>query len=100
MNDKFYGMLGLAQRARAVISGTVACEQALKKGKADLIVLADDAAAEVREEYMFLCTKYKIPLLTVPSKAMLGSAIGKSPRVAVVIIEQNFGRRLKELCTR
>jgi len=97
VNDKFYGMLGLAQRAGAVCSGAVQCQQALKKGKASLIILAEDASDEVREEYQFLGGKNKIPVITVPSKAVLGSVIGKSPRVAVVITEQNFSRRLQEL---
>lgn len=97
MNEKFYGMLGIAQRAGAVSSGAVACQQALKKGKASLIIVADDAATEVREEYSFLAAKHNIPLLKVPAKAVLGSAIGKSPRVAVVITEEGFSRRLKEL---
>lgn len=100
MNEKFYGMLGLAQRARKVSSGTVQCEQALKKGTAALIVVADDAANEVREEYQFLSRKHNIPLLSVPTKAMLGGAIGKSPRVAVVVTDPNLSRRLQELWRR
>jgi len=90
-------MLGLAQRAGALVSGAVACEQALKKGKAGLIIVAVDAAAEVREEYSFIAKKHNIPLISVPAKAALGAAIGKSPRVAVVITEQGFSRRLQEL---
>lgn len=100
MNDKFYGLLGLAQRARALVSGGMACEQTLKKGKACLIVLAKDAAAEVKEQYTFFANKHRVPLITVDSKAALGVAIGKSPRVAVIVTEPNFCRRLQELCTR
>jgi len=97
VNDRFLGLLGLAQRAGAVSSGSVACEQSLKKGKAKLIIVADDAALEVKNEYAFLAGKAGISFLTVPSKFALGAAIGKSQRVAVVVTDDGFARRLQEL---
>lgn len=97
MYERFLQMLGLAQRAGAITSGAVGCEQALRKGKASLIIVATDAVADVHKEYGFVSEHKGIPLVTISSKAELGNAIGKSSRVAIIVTDPNFGRRLWEL---
>jgi len=97
MNDKFLQMLGLAQRAGVVISGTMACTAALKKGKGSLLVLAGDTEPKAAALYRQMAESKRIPFLTLFSQAALGNAIGKSRRALVVIADPNFARRLQEL---
>lgn len=97
MQDKFLQLLGLAQRAGAVTSGTMACLRALHKGKVKLLIVAVDTELKVAAEYRQVAEKNSIPLITISSQAELGNAIGKSRRAAVVIADPNFGRRLWEL---
>lgn len=94
MCERFMHMLGLAERAHAVRSGALACEQAMRKGQARLIVLAEDAADEVKLAFATRAHSRGIKIITVPSKTELGNAIGKSPRAALIITEAGFAQRL------
>ncbi|MBS3872671.1 MAG: ribosomal L7Ae/L30e/S12e/Gadd45 family protein [Firmicutes bacterium] len=97
MSDKFLQFLGLAQRAGAVVSGTMACTEALKKGKVSLLVVAEDTEPKSAALYRQMAESKSIPYLTIFSQAALGHAIGKSRRALVVINDANFARRLQEL---
>ena len=43
MQNKIYGLLGLAARGRNVVSGEFATENAVKNGSAVLVIVAKDA---------------------------------------------------------
>ena len=44
MINKVYGMLGLASRARKVVSGTDAVIETINKREAELVIIAQDAS--------------------------------------------------------
>ena len=47
MRDKRYGIISLAMKAGAVASGETSAEEAVRGGKAHLVVLAEDARGTV-----------------------------------------------------
>ncbi len=94
MSERFLRMLGLAERAHAVKSGAFACEQAIRKGQARLIVLAEDASVDVKSAFLAKAQSRGIKIIAMSSKAILGSAIGKSPRAALVVTDSRFGQSL------
>lgn len=94
MCERFLHMLGLAERARAVRSGAVACEQAINRGQARLIVLAEDASPDVKLALLAKAQSRGIKIVVMPSKALLGNAVGKSPRAVLVVTDPGFGQRL------
>ena len=77
IRQKISGYLGLAQRAGKMAAGDGAAREALLKGKAVLLLLAQDAAATVREELQALCIAAELPLLLWPDKTDLGLILGK-----------------------
>lgn len=83
-------LLGLCQRAGKAASGDFAAEQALKKGKADLLILADDASERTQEKFLNLATRGRIPCYRVGTRDELGAALGKEHRAAVVIQSRDF----------
>lgn len=85
-------MLGLATRAGKVISGLDLCEKAVKRGKAKLIVLAEDAAASTKEQF----SKYGLPVCTVPDKSILGKFTGKEYRSVCVVCDAGFAKAIQE----
>lgn len=97
MYDRFLQMLGLAERAHAVRSGALACEQAIRKGHAKLIVLAEDASPDVKHAFLARAQDSGIKIVTVPSRVVLGNAIGKSPRAALVVTDAGLGQRLWDM---
>ena len=59
--DKVLSMLGLAARSRNVVSGGFATEQAVKCGKASLVIIAEDASGNTRKKYSNMCDFYEVP---------------------------------------
>ena len=79
--------LGLAQKAGKVAAG-----------KAKLMLIASDAAETSRRELEYLAKSAGVNIITGPSRAEIGSAIGKSPRTAVVITDNNFAAMIQKKC--
>jgi ribosomal protein L7Ae-like RNA K-turn-binding protein len=94
---KFYQMLGLAMRARALVTGDEACLVAIRSGTAKLTILAGDAGPNTTKKYKDKCTFYHVPILQVGSKERLGAMIGKRERAVIVVTQDGFARRLQEL---
>ncbi|MBR5430676.1 MAG: ribosomal L7Ae/L30e/S12e/Gadd45 family protein [Firmicutes bacterium] len=83
------GYLGLAQRAGKIAAGDTAAKTALLKGRACLLVLAEDASAAVREELLALAGS-DVPVLFWPDKNDLGLIVGKSRRGALALLDEGF----------
>lgn len=90
--------LGLAQKAGKVAAGDFAVRSALNGGKAKLMMIASDAAETSRRELEYLAESAGVNIITGPSRAEIGSAIGKSPRTAVVITDNNFAAMIQKKC--
>lgn len=83
-------MLGLCQRAGKVASGDLAVEQALKKRKADLMIMAEDASERTQEKFLGLAARAGVRCYCVGTREELGEALGKSHRAVAVIQSRDF----------
>ena len=63
MNDRVLALLGIAKKARAVTSGNFLTEQAVSKGTAKLVIIADDAASNTRDGIEKITYHYQGPVL-------------------------------------
>lgn len=89
-------MLGFARKAGALVCGSFAVEQNLRKRKV-LLVVADEAlSARAQEELERLCKANCVPFLLAGPPQRLGAAIGKQSKV-VGVMEQAFSKRLQEI---
>ena len=88
-HNKALNLLGFDQRAGKIISGE-ACTAFIKQKKVFLIILAQDASDNTKNQIIPLCRQYKIPFLELGSKIDLGISIGKSPRAVIGVLEKNF----------
>lgn len=93
-NNNIAFALSLAQKAGKAASGDFAVRTALKSGKTRLLVLAEDAAPNSKKDMCYLAEQAEVPVLEAMSRDELGHAIGKAPRVAVAIIDDNFANML------
>lgn len=82
--------LGLAQKAGKVASGDVAVKTALKKGKARLLLIAEDTSANSKKELISLAKQMNVKVVNGLNKINIGWAIGKAKRSSVVILDNNF----------
>lgn len=97
MQGSFLGLLGIAQRAGAVVSGTVPCMEAMKRGKGVLLIVASDSAKEVVERAEREAARASIVAVPISTREVLGNALGKSPRALVLVTDRGFGNRLLQL---
>jgi ribosomal protein L7Ae-like RNA K-turn-binding protein len=93
-HKKWTSFLGLAARARKVISGEEMVIQAVRQNKANLVLLSSDASARTKKTIADKCRYYEVPLKEVVDRETLGRAIGKAERVCVAITDKGFGDKL------
>ncbi len=90
-------LLSMAQRARRIVSGAFAVEQAMQAHKAVLLIIAEDTAEESRKKYLTLAERYKVPYVVTLSRDLLGSCLGKEYRAAAALTDEGFAAKLKKL---
>lgn len=100
MKLKAMNILGLAQRAGKVVSGDFRVKDIIRKGKAKLLIVAEDSSERTLQELVSLCKYYNVPVIQWGSKQDLGAAIGKSIRVSVVVLEEQMSTKIKMLLER
>jgi ribosomal protein L7Ae-like RNA K-turn-binding protein len=91
---EWQSFLGLANRARKVISGEELVINEVRKQKAKMVLLSSDASANTIKKVSDKCSFYKVPLKHVPDRYMLGQAIGKEARVVVAVTDGGFAKKL------
>ena len=96
-HNKILSYLGLAARGRRLVSGEFSTEQAVKKGKARIVIVAEDASENTKKNFRNMCTYYKVNIYFYGSKEQLGHAIGKEFRASVAIIDANLARAAEKV---
>jgi ribosomal protein L7Ae-like RNA K-turn-binding protein len=99
MIPKVAQMLGLAMRARKLISGEELVVQAVRNGQAKLVLLAADASANTVKKITDKCRHYQVPCYSPGDRFELGSAIGKDARVTLAVTDSNLAERIQHLLT-
>ena len=89
-------LLGLARRAGAVVKGTEATRQVLRRGEARLVLLAEDGSDSQRGKILPLARARGVPLGTLGSRVELGAAVGSGPLAAVAVTRSGFAKQLQE----
>ena len=95
--NKVLSLLGLACRAGAVVSGEFAAENAVKKGKAKLCIVALDASDNTKKLFHDKCSSYNVPIIETGTKEELGKSMGKEMRASLSITDQGFASSVNKL---
>ncbi|MBT2681395.1 YlxQ family RNA-binding protein [Bacillus sp. ISL-35] len=96
-SNQWMSLLGLANRARKIISGEELSVKEIRSGKAKLILLSADASANTTKKITDKCNSYNVPFKMVPDRFQLGQAIGKEARVVVALLDEGFAKKLLTL---
>ncbi|ABO50476.1 LSU ribosomal protein L7AE [Desulforamulus reducens MI-1] len=97
MSGSVFHLLGLSQRAGKTVSGDFAVRENIIKGKVKLLIIAADTSERIKQEYIRIGQSKKVTTKIAFTKHELGSALGKSPRAAVAIMDPNFARGIESL---
>jgi ribosomal protein L7Ae-like RNA K-turn-binding protein len=90
-------LLGLCQRAGRLASGELAAEQALRRRRAVLLLVAQDVSERTREKYLQLARSSGTPCFLAGTMEELGLAAGKSRRAALAVQSADFARGIRGL---
>ncbi len=95
MNPKaLYQFLGLCHKAGAMLSGDQQLRDGLKHKKGKLLLIAEDASPRTIKDYQLMAQRAQIPWRMFGEKEILGSALGKGIRTAVLITDTGFSKAL------
>lgn len=88
--QKAAGYLGMAARAKLLVSGEFATEQAVKARKAKLVVLAGDASESTKKHFRDMCAWRDIPVIEMADRETLGHMIGRGFRASAALTDEHL----------
>lgn len=97
MSQKLYQLLGLAARARKVITGEELVIKEVRNNRAKLVILATDASKNTSKKIQDKCTFYNVEYHSFGDRYQLGHAIGKESRVVIAITDSGFAKKMSSL---
>lgn len=92
--NKVYSLLGLAFKSRNLVSGSFATEQAVKSGKAVMVIVSEDASDNTVKMFRNMCSFYAVPMFRYGKKEELGHAMGKEMRTSLAITDEGFAKSI------
>lgn len=95
-DNRIKGLLGLCKKAGKSASGEFQCEEAIRSGRACLVLLAADASDNTRKRFRDRCHFYQVPFVEVRwMKWELGQAIGQGERSCIAVCEEGLANLIQ-----
>ena len=94
--NKVLSLLGMAMRGRNLVSGEFQTLEAIRKGSAMLVIIAEDASDNTRKMFTDKCTYYEVPIAYYGTKQSLGKAIGKDFRSSLGVCEAGLADAIRK----
>lgn len=88
--ERLLSYLGLARRAGKIASGEFQTEEAVKRRRAHLVLVAEDASDNTEKKFSRLCDRRNTKWVRYGSKEELGTAIGCDPRSSLAVLDPGF----------
>lgn len=93
-NDPVCAYLGLAARGRNLVSGEFSTETAIKKMRAKVVIVANDASDNTKKKFKDMCTYRNVPLFIYADKEILGQSIGTQMRASVAVLDEGLAKAI------
>ncbi len=91
---KIRNMISLAARAGKIASGATAAGLSVKKGRALLVIVAEDASANTKKKFTDMCETHEVPLKIFGKMEELGRSCGKELRSVLAVTDEGFAATL------
>ena len=96
-SKKLLSLIGLAKRARKVVSGEFSTEKSVKSGKSHMVIVSEEASDNTKKMFTNMCTHYKVPIYLFGTKDELGHAMGQEFRASLYVEDAGFAKAMAEL---
>ena len=95
--EKVLAMIGMAYKAKKVISGDETLKKSIKENKIKLLIIAEDASENTKKRFVNSATYYNIPFYIYLTKQELSISLNWKNRSVVGITDTNFSNVLGKL---
>ena len=93
-NRRLLSLIGIATRARKVVSGEFSTERSVKSGKSCLVIVSEEASENTKKKFINMCDHYKVPIYLFGTKDELGHAMGKEMRASLAVVEEGLAKAI------
>lgn len=97
MTDRVLSLLSLSKKAGKIKSGGFAAEEAVKSGKAYLVIVSSDASENTRKHFSDMAAFRDIPFRLYSDSGSIGHALGQDMRKCVAVTDSGFSKKILEL---
>ena len=97
LRHKVLQTIGLATRARLLVSGEDTCQRQLRSGKGKLCIVAKNASDNTKKRFMDMCSYRTVKIVFFGEKEELGKFTGKESRTVIVVLDDGFAKKIREL---
>lgn len=94
---RIFQLLGMAARARMIITGEELVVREIRSGNAHLVIVSEDASKNTMKKLNDKCMFYNVEKHVFGSREDLGHAIGKESRVVLAVTDAGFAGKLSGL---
>lgn len=88
-------LLGFAQKAGRLITGSTAVLRALPKGKVKLLLLAEDASERLAHKVRDAASNNDVPVVVWGTKERIGAVVGKRDLGVLAVCDAGFASALQ-----
>lgn len=96
-SKKLLSLIGLATRARKVVSGEFSTEKSVKSGKSRMVIVSEEASDNTKKMFTNMCAHYKVPIYLFGTKDELGHAMGQEFRASLSVEDAGFAKSMAAL---
>lgn len=94
--DNVLSLISLAKKAGKIASGEFQTEQAVKTGKACLVIVSAEASENTKKKFRNMCTFYEVPFHVYGRKDALGGAIGCEFRASLAVLDHGLAASVEK----
>ncbi len=94
---KLLSLIGLATRARKVVSGEFSTERSVKSGRSHIVIVSEEASDNTKKMFTNMCTHHRVPIYMFGTKDELGHAMGQEFRASLSVEDAGFAKSMAGL---
>lgn len=95
--NRVLGLIGLSAKAGKVECGADAVEECIKRGKAKLVIVSEDAADRTKKNFEFLSKQQRVNFVIYANKDELSKTIGKNNKAVLAIKDKNLSSEIYKI---
>ena len=96
LNERILGIIGLARRAGKLAVGEAAVKDAIRRSRAQLVIISEDASENTKKSVKNSCAFYNIDYVEAGNMIETGRFAGVRAAAAVSLNDYNFAKAVSD----